>query len=314
MDGHAVNPGDLNWDALNQFGEVTVYERTEASETVSRCKGVEIALTNKTVFGSEEISQLPDLKYIGVLATGYNVVDTEAAAKAGIVVTNIPAYSTDSVAQMAFAHILEFCSRVQQHSDAVAAGDWVNCPDFTFTKFPLVELAGKSIGIIGFGTIGQRTAQIAAAFGMKVLASARTEKSAPAGVSDFEFVATEKLLAEADFVSLNCPLTPETEELINSRTISLMKESAFLVNTGRGGLVNEADLAEALNSGRIAGAGLDVLSTEPPAADNPLLKAVNCTITPHIAWATREARTRCMNTAVNNVSAFLAGSPVNKVN
>lgn len=313
LDGHTLNPGDLSWRELEQLGELTVYDRTPTDLIAERSAGAEVLLTNKVLLSAETITGLPQLRYIGVLATGYNVVDVAAARRRDIPVTNIPDYSTASVAQHAFALLLELCHRVQLHSDAVFAGEWTTSPDFCFTRTPLIELAGKMIGIIGFGRIGQQTAQIAAALGMKIMTIDRGKRidGLPFAV---EYVDQRTLLTEADVISLHCPLTPETEGLINTESIAYMKREAILINTSRGGLVVERDLAAALNEGRIAGAGLDVLSSEPPQADNPLLSAKNCVITPHIAWATKEARSRCMDIAVKNVAAFLSGEPINVVN
>lgn len=311
LDGYALNPGDLSWTQIEQLGSLTVYERTPSDKILERAQGAEIIFTNKTPLTKELLNQLPSLKYIGVLATGYNVVDIAAAAQNGIIVTNIPAYSTYSVAQLTFALLLELCHHVQNHSNAVHEGAWVNSKDFSFWNFPLTELTGKTFGVIGFGSIGQQVAVIANAFGMKVLAYSRTYRET--AYKDYNWVDLDKLLHESDVVSLHCPLTPETTGLINSDALSKMKPSAFLINTSRGPIVNEFDLAAALNKHKIAGAGLDVLSTEPPQIDNPLLSAKNCIITPHIAWATKEARTRLMQIAADNLKAFLSGNPQNSV-
>ncbi|WP_159882071.1 D-2-hydroxyacid dehydrogenase [Paenibacillus puerhi] len=313
LDGFTLNPGDLSWDALHTLGSVRVYDRTPEEEIVSRAAGADIVLTNKTPLSRDTLADLPKLQYIGVLATGYNIVDTQAAAERDIVVSNIPSYGTDSVAQYVFALLLELCHRVQRHSDAVHQGEWERSSDFCFTKSPLTELAGKTMGIIGLGRIGWRTARIAQAFGMQVLAagSGRTPLTSEEGV---QRVTLDQLLSRSDVVSLHCPLTPETTRLINAATLGAMKPSAFLINTSRGGLIAEQDLADALRAGTIAGAALDVLSAEPPDADNPLLRAPNCIITPHIAWATLEARRRLMDTAVDNVRCFLQGKPANVVN
>jgi len=311
LDGFAANPGDLSWDGIRELGDVTVYERTPASLTVERAQGAEAIFTNKTLITKEVMEQLPDLKYVGVLATGYNVVDVACAKEKGITVTNIPAYSTDSVAQMVFSLLLELCQHAQRHSDAVYNGDWTNSKDFCFWNYPLVELAGKTMGIIGFGGIGQKVAQIAYAFGMKVIAYNPRKKEYEH--ENFRWAALEEVFAEADVISLHCPLFPETKGLVNKKTISLMKKTAFIINTSRGPVIEEKDLADALNGGRIAGAGVDVLSTEPPKADNPLLSAKNCVITPHIAWASLEARTRLMKIATENLRAFQQGTPVNVV-
>lgn len=312
LDGLTLNPGDLSWDGLYHLGDVEIHDRTFGEQIIERSKGAEILFTNKTPLGEDEFAQLPDLKYIGVLATGYNIVDIEAAKKRNITVTNIPAYSTNSVAQMTFALILELCLHVQEHSNAVHSGDWVNSPDFSFWKTPLIELADKTMGIIGFGSIGQQVAKVAEAFGMKVIA-AKSSGSNSTDNTNVKRVDLDELLRVSDIVSLHCPLFPSTKGIINKGNIEKMKKSAFLINTARGPLIVEEDLAEALNSGRIAGAGVDVLSTEPPKADNPLLTAKNCLITPHISWATFEARTRLMNMAVDNLKAFLQGNPINVV-
>lgn len=313
LDGYTLNPGDLSWDDLGRLGNLTVYDRTPPELTAERSEGSVILLTNKTVLDAAILRSLPMLKYVGVLATGYNVIDTAEARRLGITVTNIPAYGTPSVAQHTFALILELCLHMQRHSDAVMAGRWQESKDFTFRDFPLMELSGKTLGIIGFGNIGRKVCEIAMAFGMKVIASSPSRSNAPES-GDFEWGEPDSLLSRSDIVTIHCPLTPETSGLINMSRLKLMKKSAFLINTSRGPLVVERDLADALNEGIIAGAGLDVLAVEPPPADNPLLKAKNCIITPHIAWATFDARKRLMETAVGNVRAFLSGSPVNVVN
>jgi glycerate dehydrogenase len=313
LDGYTLNPGDLDWGGLESLGNVTVYERTAATEIIERAADADIVLTNKTQLSAALLEQLPKLRYIGVLATGYNIVDIEAARARGIPVANIPTYGTHSVAQFVFALLLELCHRVQQHSDAVHAGEWDRCPDFCFTRSPLIELAGKTMGLIGLGRIGGQVARIANAFGMRVVAVG-SGKSNPAPVEGVEWVELERLLAESDVISLHCPLTASTEKLINAERLALMKRSALLINTSRGALINEQDLADALNNGRIAGAAVDVLSVEPSLPTNPLFSAANCLITPHIAWATKEARTRLMGTAVDNVQSFLSGQPTNVVN
>lgn len=313
LDGYTLNPGDLSWEPLKELGEVTVYERTAPKDVCKRVEGAEVVFTNKVVLDEAVLEKLPSLKYIGVLATGYNVVDVAAAARKGIVVTNIPAYSTSSVAQMAFAHILNIVQRVGYYAQEVSNGKWSRQADFSFWDAPLHELDGKKIGIIGFGNTGRATARISVGFGLDVYVY--TSKSAmelPADVH--KCPSMDELFRKCDIVSLHCPLTETTRELVDARKLELMKPSAILINTGRGGLVNEQDLADALNSGKIAAAGLDVLSSEPPRADNPLLKARNCFITPHQAWATKEARVRLMQLAVNNLKAFLEGKPVNVVN
>ncbi len=311
LDGHTLNPGDLSWDEIRKLGECTVYDRTPPEKILERASKVAAIFTNKVVIGRDIIKQLPDLKFIGVLATGYNVVDLQAAAEADILVANIPAYSTASVAQMVFSHILNIAQNVSKHAKSVKDGDWTNSIDFTYHLTPQTELAGKTLGIIGFGQIGQAVARVGLAFGMKILFQNRSKKETNA---DFRQVDLYTLLAESDFISLNCPLTDENAGFINKSTIGKMKKSAILINTGRGALINEKDLADALNSGRIAGAGLDVLSTEPPKAENPLLTAKNCYITPHIAWATKEARQRLMQIAAQNLKAFINGTPQNIVN
>lgn len=311
LDGYGANPGDLSWDELREVGDVTVYDRTAATDTVARAADADIVLTNKVVLGRGEIEQLPRLRYIGVLATGYNVVDIEAAHEHGITVTNVPAYSTESVAQMVFAHLLTVMNRTEHYAIQNRNGRWTDCPDFVYWDTPLTELAGKTFGIVGLGNIGQRVAQIALAFGMQV--KALTSKSAdelPQGVGK---VTQDELLATSDVLSLHCPLTDATRHLINADTLRQMKPSAVVINTGRGSLVTDADVADALASGRIAAYCADVLTEEPPRADNPLLRQPNAYITPHIAWATREARVRLLQVAIGNVRAFVARRPRNVV-
>ncbi|HET6441381.1 MAG TPA: D-2-hydroxyacid dehydrogenase [Phycisphaerae bacterium] len=310
LDGYTMNPGDLSWEGLEGLGECTVYDRTPPEEVLARAAGAEIVLTNKVVFDGAVMARLPALKYIGVLATGYNIIDTAAARERGIVVTNVPAYSTRSVAQLVMALVLELAHHVGHHARTVREGRWTASKDFAYWDYPLVELDGLVMGIVGFGQTGRAVADLARAFGMHVLVHTRTPTAGPS----VEFVDLATLLRRSDVVSLHCPLTPETEGLVNAGRLALMKPTALLINTSRGPVVNERDLAEALSAGRIAGAGLDVLSTEPPKADNPLLAAKNCFITPHIAWATRAARERLMKTVVANVRAFLAGRPQNVVN
>lgn len=312
LDGYALNPGDLSWQGLKEAGDLVVYDRTPADQVFERSAGAEILLTNKTILAGEMLRKLPDLKYVGVLATGYNVIDTQEAARLGITVTNIPAYSTDSVAQLVFALILELCFHVQNHSESVHAGEWQRSADFTFRNFPLTELSSKTIGIIGFGNIGRKVSKIAISFGMNVVAYSRS-RSDQSKLDNFKWVDLPELFSVSDIVTVHCPLTSETKGLINAGRLAMMKKTSFLINTSRGPVILEKDLAEALNNEVIAGAGLDVLSTEPPAGDNPLLSAKNCIITPHIAWATLEARTRLMEMAVANVRAFLSGKPVNVV-
>ena len=313
LDGFTLNPGDLSWEQLENLGELTVYDRTSPEMVVERACGSEIVLTNKVVLDRAILDRLPDLKYIGVLATGYNVVDVEAAREKGIVVTNIPAYSTDSVAQMVFALLLAVTNRVETFTAKNRIGRWSDSVDFCYWDAPLTELAGKYFGIVGLGNIGRKVAVIARAFGMKVLALTSKDKNElPEGVE--KAASLQDLLSRSDVVSLHCPLTDATRSLINSSTLKMMKPSAILINTGRGPLIDERDVAEALKEGVIAAAAVDVLTTEPPKVDNPLLSAPNCYITPHVAWASTEARRRLMDIATANVAAFLAGNPRNRVN
>jgi glycerate dehydrogenase len=301
LDGYALNPGDLCWEPLRSLGDLEVFDRTPPELTLERASGAAVVLTNKTALGATVLDQLPNLRYIGVLATGYNVIDIDAARRRGILVSNVPTYGTSSVAQFVFALLLELCHRAAQHSGDVRNGAWTRNPDWSFSYPPQIELAGKTMGIVGYGRIGRQTAQIAEAFGMGVVAF------------DIDRGNLENLLRESDVVSLHVPLFPETREMINARTLALMKSTAFLINTSRGPLINEADLAAALNSGRIAGAALDVLSIEPPPPDHPLLSARNCIVTPHMAWSTTEARRRLMAAVIENVRAFCAGTPKNVV-
>ena len=311
LDGLAANPGDLSWKPLEELGTCTVYDRTAPDQVLARAAGAEAILTNKTVITAEHMQALPTLKYIGVLATGYNVVDIEAARQRGIVVTNIPAYSTASVAQMVFAHLLHITQRVGHYAQENSRRRWTASPDFCYWDTPLMELAGKRMGIIGLGNTGMATARIAQAFGMEVVAyTSKQADELPPGIHPCTM---DELFATSDVVSLHCPLTESTRELVNAHRLRMMKPTAILINTGRGPLVNEHYLAEALNQGIIRAAGLDVLSQEPPQADNPLLTTRNCFITPHIAWATFEARTRLMQVAVDNLRHYLAGTPVNNV-
>ena len=311
LDGYGLNPGDLTWKGFEELGELTVYDRTSPSELLERAAGAEALVTNKTLITSENMDALPDLKYIGVLATGYNVVDIDAAKARGIVVTNIPAYSTASVAQMVFAHILNITQRVGYYADENKQGRWTKNADFCYWDTHLVELQGKKMGIVGFGNIGQATARIAQAFGMEVCVySSKPQFALPSGIKKMEL---DELFGECDVVSLHCPLTPDTKEMVNAERLSKMKPNAILINTGRGPLINEQDLADALNEGKIAAAGLDVLSVEPSVEGNPLLGARNCFITPHIAWATLEARTRLMYIAVQNLKSYQKGQIVNNV-
>ena len=312
LDGYAANPGDLSWEKMRQLGNCVIYDRTSPAEVLERSRGAEILLTNKTVLNADTINALPNLRYIGVLATGFNIVDTEAAKAREVIVTNIPAYSTDSVAQMVFAHLLNICQQVQHHSEEVRKGRWSNNPDFCFWDTPLIELRGKKMGIVGLGHTGSRTARIAIAFGMEVYAY--TSKSSFQLPHEIKKMELDELFSECDVISLHCPLTPDTREIVNASRLSLMKSTAILINTGRGPLVNEQDLADALNEGRIYAAGLDVLNQEPPHADNPLLTARNCYITPHIAWASTAARERLMQIAVENVKAYIEGKTMNVVN
>lgn len=311
MDGHGVNPGDMSWKPFEEIGQITVYPRTAPEEVVAHVGDADIVLTNKTVFNADVISQLPNVKYIGVLATGYNVVDTEAAHRRGIVVTNIPAYSTDSVAQMTFAHILNITNRVGYYAAKNSDGEWSRCPDFCYWDTPLTDLSGKTIGIVGLGHIGSKVARLAQDFGMDVFAyTSKNAADLPAGINK---TTLDGLLGISDIITLHCPLTPSTRELINKESIKKMRRGAILINTGRGPLVNEADVAEALQEGRLGAYGADVMCSEPPAADNPLFAQPNAYITPHIAWATVEARERLMAIAVNNLKAFVSDNPVNVV-
>ena len=312
LDGYTLNPGDLSWEGFESLGEVQVYNRTPAEKTVERIGDAPVILTNKTAITKEILDQCPAIRYIGVLATGYNVVDVKAAAQKGIVVTNIPSYGTDAVAQYAFALLLELCHHVGLHDESVKAGEWENCQDFCYWKTPLMELAGKTLGLIGFGRIGQKTGAIARAMGMKVLAYDRFQRPELEN-ENCRYVSLEQLLAASDVISLHCPLLPETKGVINRDTISRMKDGVLIINTSRGDLVVEKDLAEALISGKVAGAAADVVSTEPIKRDNPLLKAPNMIITPHMAWGAKESRGRLMNQAVENLKAFLSGNPVNTV-
>ena len=311
LDGYTANPGDLNWDKLQELGKCTIYERTAPDEVLERAAGAEVLLTNKVVLNSETIAALPDLKYIGVLATGYNVVDIAAAREQGIIVTNIPAYSTPSVGQMVFAHILNITQQVRHYSEKVTQGDWSKSSDFCFYDTPLIELLGKKIGIVGLGQTGYNTARIAIGFGMKVWAV--TSKSRLQLPPEIRKADLDQVFHECDIISLHCPLTDSTRNLVNANRLSLMKPTSILINTGRGPLVNEQDLADALNTGKIYAAGLDVLSEEPPRSDNPLLTARNCFITPHIAWANFEARQRLIHITVSNLKAYIDGKPVNVI-
>lgn len=312
LDGYTLNPGDLSWKGLEELGEFIVYDRTPEDRVAERINDAEIVFTNKTPISRDSMDKT-NIRFIGVLATGYNIVDTAAAKEKGIVVSNVPAYSTASVAQMVFAHILEICHHVAGHSEAVMRGDWTNNQDFCFWNYPLIELAGKTLGIIGYGRIGQQTAAIAQAFGMKVLATANHPNLALEN-ENMKYVGMDELFAKSDIISLHCPLFEETKEIINKNTIAKMKDGVIIINTSRGPLVVEEDIANALNSGKVYAAGVDVVSSEPIKGDNPLLKAKNLFITPHIAWAPKEARIRLMNITVDNLKAFLSGDPVNVVN
>jgi glycerate dehydrogenase len=324
LDGYTANPGDLSWEALKSIGELTVYDRTRPEETVERAKDADVVLTNKVCLWRQEIEQLPKLRYIGVLATGYNVVDIDAAREHGVIVTNVPAYSTESVAQMVFAHLLTVTNRTEHYAiknrtiseggktKPNGMGEWTASPDFCYWDTPLTELADKTFGIVGLGNIGRRVADIAQAFGMKVVAyTSKAADQLPAGIGKRSM---DELLKESDVVSLHCPLTTGTRHLINQQTLQLMKPTAILINTGRGPLVNDYDVACALNENRLRAFCADVLTEEPPRADNPLLSCANAFFTPHIAWATKEARTRLVNVAINNVKAFATGNPINVVN
>ena len=311
LDGYTANPGDLSWKALEEMGELTVYERTKPEETIDRAKDAEVVLTNKVLLRRQEIEQLPKLKYIGVLATGYNVVDLEAAREHGITVTNVPAYSTMSVAQMVFSHLLTVTNHTEHYARQNREGKWTASPDFSYMDMPLTELANKTFGIVGLGNIGQRVAMIANAFGMNVVAY--TSKPADKLPQYIRKGTLDEVLTESDILSLHCPLTPDTQHLINSQTLQKMKPSAILINTGRGPLVNDQDVADALNHHRLQAFCADVLTEEPPKADNPLLGCENAYITPHIAWASSEARVRLLDVAISNVRAFVEGKPQNVV-
>lgn len=313
LDGFTTNPGDLSWAGIERLGDYTVYERTSPDEIIKRAKGADILIVNKTIIDRDILNALsPELKYIGLQSTGYNVVDCAYARQLGITVCNIPAYSTNAVAQLVFAFILQITNEVTLHSDAVKNGEWCDCPDFCFWKKPLTELDGKTIGIVGFGSIGQRVASIAMAFGMRVLAYNPRPKDK--GELNVSFVSIDELLSQSDFVTCHCPLTPETEGLINKENISKMKKSAILINTSRGPVVDEQALADALNNDELQAAGLDVLKVEPASRNNPLLTAKNCYITPHIAWAAKETRARLLKILEDNIVAYLNGNPQNVVN
>lgn len=312
LDGYTTNPGDQSWDSFKQYGEFVVYDRTDDDKVIERAKDADALIINKTVITAEMLDKMPNLKYIGLQSTGYNVVDCDAAKKKGIIVSNIPAYSTTAVAQLVFALILEITNKVAIHSDAVHNGEWTSCPDFCFWKGNLIELDNKTIGIVGFGSIGQRVSFIAKAFGMNVLVY--TPHPKPEAFTDVNFVDFDTLCRDSDIITCHCPLTPQTENLINKDTISKMKKSSIIINTSRGPVVNDQDLADALNNGDIQGAGLDVLRSEPPEETNPLLTAKNCYITPHIAWAAFETRKRLLGILEDNLKAFVDGNPQNVVN
>ena len=312
LDGYTANPGDYSWKELSQFGEVEIYDRTARTEVIERAKDADMVLTNKVVLKGETLDKLPHLKYIGILATGYNIIDVEETRARGIVVTNVPAYSTDSVAQMTFAHVLNITNRIEHYADQNRKGQWSEAADFCYWDTPLSELAGKTFGIVGLGNIGLKVARIAQCFGMRVIAlTSKKAEQLPEGIAK---ATLEELLQQSDVLSLHCPLTENTREMVNRQSLAKMKRGAILVNTGRGPLVNEGDVAQALAEGRLAGYGSDVMSSEPPKADNPLLQQPNAFITPHIAWATAEARGRLMATAIENAKAFIAGKPQNVVN
>lgn len=311
LDGYTLNPGDLSWGELKKIGDLIIYDRTLPDQVIERAKGAEIILTNKAIVNKESIYGLPELKYIGVMATGYNVVNIESAKQHKILVTNAPSYSTASTAQHTFALILELTNRVGLHAESVKDGEWFQSPDFCFRKSPLTELDGKTLGIIGFGRIGRQVARIAQAFGLRIISFHKhPERDKMEGV---KFTTVEEVFSQSDLISLHCPLTAENNEFVNNGLLSLMKSSAFLINTARGQLMNEKDLATFLNNGKIAGAALDVLSSEPPSMDNPLLDAKNCIITPHIAWSTKEARERLIQIVAENIKAYLNGKPQNIV-
>lgn len=312
LDGYTANPGDYSWKELNTFGEVEIYDRTSPNEVIERAKDADMILTNKVVLKGDTLAQLPQLKYIGILATGYNIIDVDETRARGIVVSNVPAYSTDSVAQMTFAHVLNITNRIEHYANQNRKGQWSAAADFCYWDTPLCELAGKTFGIVGLGNIGQKVACIAHAFGMRVIAlSSKKAEEMPEGIVKANL---DELLSQSDVLSLHCPLTESTREMINRQSIEKMKQGAILVNTGRGPLVNEADVAQALADGKLAGYGADVMCSEPPKADNPLLKQPNAFITPHIAWATAEARGRLLATAIANAKAFIVGKPQNVVN
>lgn len=312
LDGYTTNPGDQSWEWLAKYGEYTIYDRTGPDEIIDRAKGADILIINKSVITAQMLDKMPNLKYVGLQSTGYNVIDCKAARERGITVSNIPAYSTNAVAQLVFAFILQITNKVTLHSDSVHNGEWCSCPDFCYWKAPLSELDGKAIGIIGFGSIGQRVSNIAKAFGMKVIVY--TPHPKPEKFTDVEFADLDTLFKNSDIITCHCPLTPATEKIINADALSKMKKSAILINTSRGPVVDEQALADALNNEEIQAAGLDVLKVEPPTPDNPLLTARNCYITPHIAWAAYETRARLLTILEENLKAFIDGKPQNVVN
>jgi len=318
LDGHAVNPGDISWDGLKQLGELEVYERTPEDKRLERAQGAQIILTNKTVISRDIIEKIDSLEYVGVFATGYNVVDVKAAAENDVVVTNVPGYSTDAVAQFVFALLLEVAHHVGEHNRSVKSGDWSSAKDFTFWKYPLMELQNKTLGIYGFGSIGQRTSEIALALGMKVISYDRSPEKKQADpdimTDKIEFVSEKEFYSRSDVISLHCPLTEETEGIINKNSIEQMKDGVILINTARGQLIVEAELAAELKSGKVYALAADVLSNEPPKADNPLLKSDKTIITPHIAWAAEETRERLMEEVEKNIKGYLEGDIRNKVN
>ncbi len=312
LDGYTTNPGDLSWDWLGKYGEYKVYDRTEPDQIEERAKDADILIINKSIITAKMLEKLPNLKFVGLQSTGYNVIDCKAARDRNITVSNIPAYSTAGVAQLVFAFILQVADNVSLHSDAVHNGEWCECPDFCFWKTPLTELDGKTIGIIGYGSIGKRVAQIANAFGMNV--EVFTPHPKPNEYKNVSFVDFNTLLSDSDFITCHCPLTEKTENLIDKTAIEKMKKSAVVINTSRGPVVNDKDLADALNSARIKAAGVDVLRVEPPENENPLLRAKNCYITPHIAWAAYETRARLLGILEQNIKAYIDGNPINVVN
>ncbi|MCK5812129.1 MAG: D-2-hydroxyacid dehydrogenase [Clostridiales bacterium] len=313
LDGYALNPGDLSWDRLKEFGQVIVYDRTTPLQVVNRVDDAKAIFTNKTKLSRELLVKLPSIKYIGVLATGYDVVDYIAAKELGIIVTNIPSYSTDSVAQMVFALLLEACHHVGEHNKVVKDGKWESSIDFSFWDYPLIELVGKTFGVIGYGSIGRATAKIALAFGMKVITYTRSSEKINSD-DQVSYVDLNELYMRSDIISLHCPLTSESSEMINKQAILKMKDGVILINTARGGVINDVDVATALKAGKIAYAVMDVLSNEPPKSNNPLILLENCFVTPHIAWATIEARSRLMDTCYENVKAYVNENPINVIN